>query len=137
MEQPKPSKPSQNVQTSKPSKPSTQSEQRLQRVSAARTMLEAGLPDRAILIRLQARFHCCRQSAHNYLHDAVAQLDASDDGPASDQQGHDPADIQAELSYEVSRALAMGDTDAACKLIKALDLAKRWRGQGQPDSHYH
>ena len=124
-----------NVQTSKP--PAPQSEQRLQRISVARTMLEAGLPDKAILIRLQARFSCCRQSAHNYLNDAVAQLHASDDGPASNERSHTAAEIQAELAYEITRALACGDTDAACKLVKALDLAKRWQGQGQPDSAYH
>ena len=102
-------------------------------------MLESGLPLSAVVLRLQARFHCCRQSAYAYCHEAEAELSKSDDGPSQAElsAGFDPAELQAALSYDISCALAEGDADKACKLIAALDKVKRWHGQGQPESRWH
>ena len=111
-------------------KPSVGETVRLQRVSVARTQLESGLKPATVAVTLQVRFHISRSTAYADIHAAHQEIEASEDGPTSEEQLDpiDPADIQAQIAYHLNLAFAQGDIKSATSLINALDKAKRWNG---------
>lgn len=77
---------------------------------------------------IQAKFGVSRSSAYEDLKIAQAEIDASDDGPASDEPTVCPETLQAQLVHSLDKAFAADSFKEIPKLIKALDEVKRWQG---------
>lgn len=102
------------------------------RHSYARAMLERGCRVASVATMLSAKFQVSRSTAYADVKAAAAELDASDDGPASDEmaQALDPDTIQGQLAHLIDVATATGDVKSLCQLVKAADQVKRWQGYG-------
>lgn len=105
-----------------------------QRHSFARSMLERGCRVASVATMLSAKFQVSRSTSYADVKAAAAELDASDDGPATDEtsQALDPDTIQGQLAHLIDVATATGDVKSLCQLVKAADQVKRWQGYGTP-----
>jgi hypothetical protein len=116
-------------------RPVASSIETLQRQSYARGLLESGVPVSAVATMLCARHGISRSSAYRDITAAHAELQSSDDGPATeDQNAPAPEEIEAMLCHRITVACAAGEARDVAQLVKALDTVKRWRGSGQPHS---
>lgn len=100
-----------------------------QRQSYARALLEKGIRNGSVATMLSARFHISRSTAYNDIAAAHAEIDLSDDAPATEElEEHSVDSTIAQLQHLFDVACATGDTKGAAALITAMDKAKRWNG---------
>ena len=98
------------------------------RHSYARCLLERGIRVSSAVTMLQAKFGIARSSAYEDLKIAQAEINASDDAPASDEPIVCPETLQGQLVHSLDKAFATDSFKEIPKLIKALDEVKRWQG---------
>jgi len=104
-------------------------DQAVERADFARELIEAGLPDPAVVRRLMARFNVVRSTAYLDIQKASDDITMDDDGP-SDEQIHAP-DVSgkiAALLYDAERCQEDGDYVSMARCIKSADLLRRWGG---------
>ena len=109
-----------------------------QRHSYARTMLERGCRVASVATMISARFHVSRSTAYADVQAASAEMDSSEDGPATDEtlQVLDSDTIQGQLAHLIDVATATGDVKSLCQLVKAADQVKRWQGYSTSQAGY-
>lgn len=107
-----------------------------ERQAVAYNLLEAGLPDAAIVLRLQLRFNISRATAYRDIEKAQIELEKAENGPASDHDHASAVDIVNELTHQMRVAMAKGDTTDAKTYFTMLDRAKQWTANIGPESRY-
>ena len=98
------------------------------RLSYARAMLERGIPVASLATMISARYFVSRSTAYSDITAAEQEIQVSDDGPADDESPCDPVAVLAMLQHRLDLAIAKGNDQQVCQLIKAIDTAKKWQG---------
>ena len=110
------------------------------RQSVVRGWLESGMRTPSVATMIQTRFCVSRTTAYREIQEISKQIDLSDDGPAGNEAPElDANSLLASLQYQFDVASSIGDTKAACQLIKSMDTVRRWSGRTaqstQPTQH--
>jgi hypothetical protein len=113
-----------------------------QRHSVIRGWLETGANHATVATMISARFGVSRSTAYSDLSKVQATIDASDDGPSTEEISEpDLAGVLGMLQHQFNIAAAQGDVPAMTKLVGAIDKAKKWSGyslsiQGSSNNGY-
>lgn len=98
------------------------------RVSFARKLLEHQIKPVSVCTMLQAKYGYSRASAYRDVHEAQAEMEKSDDGPATTDTPLDVESLQGQLVYLLSRKVMEEDVKAVSQCVKALDTVNQWNG---------
>ena len=100
-----------------------------QRHSVIRGWIESGASHATVATMISARFGISRSQAYEDIKKVQPVIDASDDGPSTDEIAeHDAEGVLGLLQYQFNIAAANGDVPAMAKLVGAIDKAKKWQG---------
>ena len=100
-----------------------------QRHSVIRGWIESGASHATVATMISARFGISRSQAYEDIKKVQPVIDASDDGPSTDEIAeHDAEGVLGRLQYQFNIAAANGDVPAMAKLVGAIDKAKKWQG---------
>ncbi len=96
------------------------------RHSVIRAWLESGIRPSDAATQASVRFQISRSTAYEDLKKVSADIDLSDDGPATDEEPISQTSVLASLQHHFNIAAATGDVKAMAQLVTAIDRAKKW-----------
>ena len=99
-----------------------------QRHSVIRGWLETGAHHSTVATMISARFGLSRSTAYDDIKKVQPLIDASDDGPSTEELEPDLNGVLGMLQHQFNIAAANGDVPAMTKLVGAIDKAKKWQG---------
>ena len=104
------------------------------RHSVIRSYLESGIRPSDAATMASVRFRISRSTAYDDIKKVSAEIETSDDGPATDEEPISQLSVLAALQHHFNIAAATDDVKSMTQLVSAMDRAKKWSASCQSNS---